>query len=103
MTRKIVATTLFAVVVCGCAPDPGYVKAEVYGERWPLTVPDGTLRCRLEGPRKPVTFVVNGNEYGVNGAAKTLGHPDVSAIMKPGLVGVHLQPLIDAGLALCPP
>lgn len=87
----------------GCGDSRGIeVSAAEYGERWPFTIAVGTLRCDVNGQRKAVRLDTGtGIQYGINGAAKTLGFPDSAAVHKPGVVGVDLQPLIERGLTLC--
>lgn len=89
---------------CGSPPDDGIsVTQSEYGDRWPFTVTEGTLRCYNDPPRKHVVLDAgNGVQYGLNGAARGAGKfPDSKQIMKPERFGVHLQPFIDRGLTLC--
>lgn len=100
----LVLFVLVAAAACSSQTNsPGYVSMAEYGERWPFTVPDGTLYCYNDGPRKHVVLNTgNGIQYGLNGAARGAGKfPDSKDIMKPDKFGVHLQPFIDRGLTLC--
>lgn len=78
---------------------------EDFNEQWPLTVDEGTLRCRGAGS---VTFEADGVEYAVNGFANGQHiWPDVDAIWAsdPAFsdVGgkVNITSLIQRGLKLC--
>jgi hypothetical protein len=81
------------------------VKDSDFGDRWPFTVPAGTLRCVRESLRSDRLFVTldtgNGIEYGLNGSAREFGFPDGLRILKPGKTGADIQPFITRGLALC--
>lgn len=91
---------------------PGFssrrVTAGDFGEKWPLTVDAGVLRCEPHaGKTSQVTFMDgNGTIYAVNGIASGTGRfQDIDVIWAPATDGVGLKknisPLIDAGLALC--
>ena len=87
------------------------VRTEDFGDRWPLIVKRGILRCRSSGPRKQVSLSVSGEkgvedgEYGINGSARgnEAVYRDGLKLLKKGLLPVALQPLIDKGLPQCDP
>ena len=76
------------------------------GDRWPLTVESGVLRCKGSGGVGEVTFASGGTVYAVNGNAKATGrYADISAIwsddpLQPG-IKADMAALADAGLRLC--
>ena len=87
------------------------VSQKEYGDKWPLTVSAGTLRCI--GPAQSIVIDVPGKgTYAINGTAKTIrkrnpstGWKLIDDIWRPdpsnkGLK-VNIGPLIDRGLALC--
>jgi len=104
-----------AVITAGCAESPSSANDDTlevsqaeFGKDWPLTVDRGVLSCDGSG----VIFTTpDGDEYGVNGTAKGLGHPAIDPIWKedhsydlPGdgpPLRVDISPLIDRGLELC--
>ncbi|MDM2419343.1 DUF2511 domain-containing protein [Mycobacteroides abscessus] len=68
---------------------------------WPLTVPEGVLRCR----NMAVTFTtLDGTTYAVNGTARTK-YPGLEPIWKPHpeVSGARMDigPLLNKGLTLC--
>jgi hypothetical protein len=93
---------LSVAVLAGCT-EPGIrVTRDDFGEKWPIVLDGGTLRCQIDGPRKLVTLDTgDGIQYGINGAARGFGFPDIKAKLKPGKELADLQPLIDRGLTLC--
>lgn len=87
------------------ASGPGWanVAAADFGDRWPLTVSAGTLRC--EGSRA-VVFETNGRRYAVNGTAAS--RPGVRPLEEiwapdPSIAGLrkNISPLLERGLSLC--
>lgn len=80
---------------------PGLVTRAQFGDRWPLTVDSGVLRC--EAGHAVVFTAPSGRDYGVNGAAGN--YPDISPIWADSGVDYapkkDIGPLIQAGLALC--
>lgn len=68
---------------------------------WPLTVPEGVLRCR----NMAVTFTApDGTTYAVNGTARSK-YPGLEPIWKPHpeVSGARMDigPLLNKGLTLC--
>ncbi|MFC4048343.1 DUF2511 domain-containing protein [Actinomadura syzygii] len=99
------------VFLAGCGSGGGSGKTrEVsradYGDRWPLTVPAGTLRCDGADGVGAVTITVDGATYAVNGTAKSDGrYRDLTEIWAadpqvPGL-RVPADALTEDGLRLC--
>lgn len=86
--------------------DPGHVDQADYGDEWPLTVPDGDLRCVDDSS---VIFLRGGLTYAVNGLARGSADENgwrlIDEIWRddPSLPGtkVDMHPLIERGLDLC--
>lgn len=82
----------------------GYMRAEDYGDAWPLTVPDGIVSCE---PVSRVLFTSGGKVYAINGTAmsqnKWLDIRDTIWRDNPtGLTPkVDINPVIELGLSLC--
>ncbi|MFS8104661.1 YebY family protein [Lentzea alba] len=82
--------------------EPGEVRREDFGEKWPLTVDAGIVRCQ----NGAVTFTANGFNYDVNGTAMTKNRgKKIDEIWAdnpkvPGLK-INISPIIDLGLKLC--
>lgn len=81
---------------------PGEVRREDFGEKWPLTVDAGIVRCN----NGAVTFASGGVSYDVNGTAMTrnrgrkideiwAANPTVSGLK------IDISPILDLGLKLC--
>ena len=89
-----------ATAASSLASNERHISASDYGDRWPLTVEDGILRC--EGARA-VVFIAGGRAYGVNGTALTMGYPEIDPIWAVGEYAPRkdIGPLIGDGLALC--
>jgi hypothetical protein len=65
------------------AAEAGYVSREEYGAAWPLTVDSGVLTCdQSESAFGAILFSADGRKYGVNGRAKSLGHPPIDPIWR---------------------
>jgi hypothetical protein len=93
---------VFTTALISCGQSGIHVSRAEFGDAWPFTVSEGTLRCDTDGPRKYITLDTgNGIHYGINGSARSFGFPDVASIQKAGTVGVDLQPFIERGLTLC--
>ena len=86
-----------------CGSDGVRVTAAEYGDKWPFKATEGTVRCEMPYTRPLVSFDPgDGVRYGLNGAARGAGNmPDGMSLVKPGKVGVDVQPFIDIGLRLC--
>ena len=91
------------------APRERSVAADDYGDRWPLTVPGGTLRYEPAG--RAIFRDLDGNEYQLNGMAQTAGYAPIDTWkvreVIPGRHGeapvtlrVNIGPLIKDALAL---
>lgn len=81
---------------------PGEVRRDDFGEKWPLTVDAGIVRCN----NGAVTFAAGGVSYDVNGTAMTrnrgrkideiwAANPTVSGLK------IDISPILDLGLKLC--
>lgn len=83
------------------------VTQSEFGERWPFSVPEGTLRCEGSSQAGAVIFEAEGRVYGVNGTAKSRGLPGIEPIWlaDPAAEGLGLKknvgPIIQRGLQLC--
>lgn len=88
------------------SPPRSLVTSREFGERWPLTVDAGTLRCEKDYGSS-VVIVVGSVKYALNGRARgqidQTGWRDSREIVRRieggGLADVG--PLIEIGLALC--
>ena len=106
---------LLAVAPWGCSEEPKGVtlSASDLGDRWLLTVTEGTLRCEHG---TAVVFEAGGSTYALNGTAmgvaERYGYEDVAAIWAPNTelgmggpdsVGTEEGPgrVIDRGLDVC--
>lgn len=88
-------------------PRAAKVTQAEYGDRWPFTVPEGTVRCSGTAGAGAVTFEAGGRTYAVNGTARTQKtFPDIDPIWRDSPNGLGLKvsigPIIDKGLSLCP-
>jgi hypothetical protein len=91
------------------ASPPGYVSSAEYGEDWPLTVPNGELRC-VE-PSMVLFRAPDGRLFPVNGAAQGFytDLPEIEEIwaLNPdplfaeSEIRISISPLIQRGLQLC--
>jgi hypothetical protein len=86
-----------AVTVVGCESDSGTsnsdgveVSAAELGDKWPLTVDRGTLRC--EGDIDVIFTAPDGTEYGVNGTALDHGFKDIDPIWATAPSGNRASP-----------
>ncbi|MFD4672379.1 DUF2511 domain-containing protein [Lentzea sp. NPDC058450] len=84
------------------AREPGEVRREDFGEKWPLTVDSGVVRCQGGA----VTFTTNGSSYDVNGTAMTRNRGKrIHEIWAddPNNAGlkIYIGPILDLGLKLC--
>lgn len=104
---KISLWIVLVALVAACSASPSAnereVKAEDYGDRWPLTVEHGTLRCE---PVERVVFTdPDGKDWAVNGAASSHGYDEIEPIWadNPEIDGTKkiISPLIEDGLSLC--
>jgi hypothetical protein len=85
------------------------VKESDFGDKWPLTVSEGVVRCYNDHKLQVVTFETSGQVYAVNGTAMSKGLPRIHEIWRPdprpefakmGL-RVNIGPILDLGLELC--
>ena len=76
-----------------------------FGNDWPFSVPEGTLRCEGSEGSGSVTFEAGGTVYGSNGTAKGKGLPGIEPIWvaDPAIPGTKksVGPIITRGLQLC--
>ena len=108
---------LLALPSMACADSVKITKAE-YGEKWPFTVLEGVLSCKVYGqlsngePVGGVTFTAKGKTYAVNGIAAAPrrmaenGWRKLEEIWKieyPGKppLRVNMGPIIERGLTFC--
>jgi len=102
--RTVASILILICFAAGIATAKDYemLIKESFGAEWPLTVPEGTLRCVGAGG---VLFVAPDNTiYGVNGLGKGMGYPAIDPIWKKrpdGDARMSIGPLIDRGLKLC--
>lgn len=100
MTSLAILIAAIVALSAGCA-NPARVSATEFGDRWPLTVTSGILRCDRNRDAIYVTIDTGkGIYYGLNGSARGF-YPDSRELWKPGIRPMDLQPLIDRGFALC--
>jgi hypothetical protein len=110
-TVGIAAVALASFGLVGCTDDDEggssgeTVRAEDFGDDWPLTVSEGRLLCE---PADAVVFVApNGTRYAVNSMATTHRRGiDIDPIWRDNPSPtrgpkVNIGPLIDRGLELC--
>ncbi len=126
--KTTLSTVLLLVLLIACSDDKNeksVSKSEI-GDRWPLTVEKGTVKCLSTGE---VIFISNGKEYGVNGWAKTRGYQEINIIQANNyeaynkmaeemaeieklplwkvkedlgpVFGKSIGPILDLGLSLC--
>jgi hypothetical protein len=78
------------------------ITAEQYGEDWPFTVSEGTLRCEHTSS---IVFITEGRKYAVNGTAMGTGGLDLDPIWAADPKGISpkisIGNIIQTGLALC--
>ncbi len=126
--KKTLSTVLLLVLLIACSDDKNEksVSRSEFGDRWPLTVGKGTVKCLSTGE---VIFISNGKEYGVNGWAKTRGYQKINIIQANDyeaynkmaeeiaesenaplwkvkedigpVFGKSIGPILDLGLSLC--
>lgn len=106
-TRRTATFAFAALMLCACGASGTKVTSAEYGDRWPFTIDEGTLRCDAESRRSRRLFVTlddgTGIMYALNGSARSFGYPDHKSILKPGKTGADLRPFIERGLTLCEP
>jgi len=113
MKIKLFTITFLLLVLGASFVDTGssvVITESEFGERWPFTIPSGTLSCTLFLEKYAmVTFTANGKTYAVNGIDK--GHAEqkgwrkIDEIWKanPSFPGtkINMHPIIEKGLSLC--
>ncbi|WP_163645871.1 DUF2511 domain-containing protein [Mycobacterium conspicuum] len=104
-TRPAAPTTTTTQPISTTPAAPrGYVSQATWTDGpWPLTVPDGTLRCEPPGR---VTITNGGVTYWINGSAKAAHkYADLHDVWRdnPDIPGtkIDIGPLLDRGRALC--
>ncbi len=102
--------TLLILVLAGCSTgnEPTKVTQSEYGDRWPFTVPEGTIDCVS---RADVVLKVGEDVYAINGTARgkaKAGGPykDLAEIWRnqpAGAEGKIAMPddLVQKGLKIC--
>lgn len=77
--KKTLSTALLLSLLIACSNDTNEksVSRSEFGDRWPLSVEEGTVKCLSNGA---VIFVAAGREYGVNGFAKSRGYQAIDII-----------------------
>jgi hypothetical protein len=100
---RTAAPLLVATVAVACyATKAAHVSRTEFGDAWPLTVDEGTLRCH----RQTIIFQApDGTEYAINGTALVAGYQEITPIWaddpSPPPPKRDLSPLHDLGLELC--
>lgn len=91
----------------------GAVSRAEFGDKWPLSVESGEMRCvnRTAPGYGQVVFISGGVTYAINGTARTAaaknGWVDLSTspiwLNNPSIPGakIDISPLLNRGLALC--
>lgn len=108
--RVVAVVTVFAactsLVGCGSTGIP--VSAAEYGDRWPFTIPSGTLECQMsrsaQNGGRPLVLLSDGKgiSYGINGAAKSFGFTPADEILRAAKNRGDTSDFVERGLALCP-
>lgn len=94
---------LLLFIIVGCtSKNSKKIFADQYGKNWPFIMDKGTLRCE----NGMVIFETEGNDYGVNGFAKTSYPNDITSILQDDKeLGTpfkkDIEQIIDDGLKLC--
>jgi hypothetical protein len=87
-----------------------WLRPSEYGEKWPLTVQNGTLNCTPLGTLGIVKFTANGITYAVNGTAKARakqnGWREIDEIWRDNPnpqygPKINIGPIVEKGLSLC--
>lgn len=104
-------TILAAATAAPTAAPRGYVSRAMFGDAWPFTIEEGMLQCTLKqaGDRvyQRLVMRVGDQYYAVNGIAAgedTWRKLEEIWADDPRMAGlkISMQPILDAGLALCP-
>lgn len=106
MIKKFLYIGTSLVLLTGlvaCSGDE--ISKEQLGDDWPLTVESGVLKCIDDNGILLAIIEVNGVEYQLNGAAKSMGYENIDIIWSnnPSIPGARLSlsPLISKALELC--
>lgn len=96
----------FALTACGGAANSKTVSDADFGDSWPLTVAQGTLKCEGIGGVGAVTIEVDGTVYALNGVAKSQNAGaaiDPIWAANPAINGAKkdIGDLVSDGLSLC--
>lgn len=95
----VIVLIIVIMVMMQSKPGGRHLTRADFGDRWPLTVEEGTVR--REGPC--ILFETNGTTYAVNGTARTMKRwADIHEIWAPAPDGLRkdISPIMDAGEAL---
>ncbi|WP_257387845.1 YebY family protein [Tahibacter caeni] len=106
MIRRLSAAIALSLIPLIASASERVVSKSDLGDRWPLTVDSGTLRCRpFRGNLQILTIEVDGKVWAVNGTAIGQGFPEINPIWKgnPEIPGakINIGPLIDLAKSLC--
>ncbi len=97
----VLAVVVLLVAAGGPAADAGTrVSRAEMGDEWPLTVPEGLLRCDAGSE---VTFQADGTTYTLNRPAADSAHSSIGPLLLDGGGGgtKDIRPLLERGLRLC--
>lgn len=103
-TGRAVGAPLLLLTLAGCMmqmdPQGVRVSRAEFGERWPLTVATGILRCERSDE---ITFQWRGSTYALTGRTEHSAYSDIHEIWADGQGGRRkpLAPLVDRGRELC--
>jgi hypothetical protein len=111
--RKLFLATIIISLLISCGSNDNIlgekrITKEQFGEKWPFTVSEGTLKCiqydaKDVNPKmvQGIIFEVNGKIYGLNGVAKSwgkkLGYSQVEEIWANDRE--QMNQLIEAGVS----
>jgi hypothetical protein len=106
---RITCIIVSFIFLSSCGHEGKLLKKEDYGDKWPLTVDEGYIKCE-EGR---IVFESNGVDYAINGHAhRDKKNKDIDPIWAadpkfdpqpndPSPIRIALTPLLDAGKELC--
>ncbi|MGE8297303.1 MAG: DUF2511 domain-containing protein [Pseudomonas sp.] len=90
------------IAACSEPPPSSVLRASDFGEKWPLTVEEGTLKCLGTSSRvNDIVFIAGDTTYAVNGEAKVTsrreqrGWKNIEEIWKALPGGAETQGRVD--------